>query len=275
MASAIEILSWTLASGRRPQAFLDAWWVAAALGSVGGERRVAMARRLLALSPHYLLGHRPWRAGDAALAEAFAAMQASRQRIFDRVFLPDVGVGGTFLDYGCGPGCLSVAAARYAERVVGVDISSGVLACARVLSVAPNLTYVTAPTGLDALPDASVHAVGSLAVLQHLTTEAVDRSLRDWHRLLVPGGRVVAHVVLDSTPDWRREEDWRRDVSVTGRARYRLGLHCFARPASWYEARLAAHGFAVVDVLPIAVRTGDVFDDVCAQHLVVARRDHR
>lgn len=275
MARAAEILAWTLARGRRPQAFLDAWWIALALRAVTGERRAAVARRLLALSPHYLLGHVPWRTSDATLVEAFAAMQASRQRLFERVFAPDVPAEATFLDYGCGPGCFAVAAARHARQVVAADVSSGVLACARVLSVAPNLTYVAVPAGLDALPDASVDVVGSLAVLQHLATDAVERSLRDWRRLLVPGGRVVAHVVLDTARDWRSEEDWRRDTSVTGRARFHLGLHCFARSASWYEARFTAHGFVDVDVSPVATRSGDVFDDVCTQHLVVARKADR
>ncbi len=268
----LDVVAWRLARGRRPQAFLDAWWVTRLLARVPERRRAQVARRILALSPHYFLNHNNWRVSDAALARQFTALQVSRVRLFDALLGPFVSPESVVLDFGCGPGLLSRAAAQHAKRVIAVDTASGVLACARVLSAADNITYLHAHGDLAEVPDASVDVVCSVAVLQHLSSDAIDHCLRIWRRVLADGGRAVVHVVLDSAEGWRQEEDWVADTSAGGRARYRLGLHCFARSAEWYASRFVQHGFGCVEIVPVRSLADDNFDDVCGQHVVMAQR---
>lgn len=68
------------------------------------------------------------------------------------------------LDFGCGVGRLTVPLAQVTGRAVGVDISPGMLAEAR-LHTTPGLTFV------DAIPSGPFDWVMSLIVLQHIPPE--------------------------------------------------------------------------------------------------------
>jgi SAM-dependent methyltransferase len=78
-------------------------------------------------------------------------------------FTPD-----TALDFGCGVGRLSLPMASHARRVIGVDISQGMLRIARQQAQARRVTGVEF---LPTAPDETVDWVNSFIVFQHIPPE--------------------------------------------------------------------------------------------------------
>lgn len=109
------------------------------------------------------------------------------------------------LDFGCGIGRLTRAlATRYAE-VVGVDISSSMLAQARQLHAhLVNVRFVeNAQTRLDFLADASVDIVYSVITLQHIPAALQRGYVQEFLRVLAPGGLAVFQIASGYARDWR------------------------------------------------------------------------
>ena len=146
-----------------------------------------------------------WQAGGA-VATGFDDYDDLPERVlgyptvFSALRLGDTDVR-TLLDYGCGPGKVSLRVAeRHDVRVEAVDISPGMLEIARTRRAHPRIDYhlLTGP-GLDFLADGSVDAamccyvfinVGDLDRIRAIAAEA--------YRVLRPGGRFA---VLDTNPD--------------------------------------------------------------------------
>ncbi|MEZ5288914.1 MAG: methyltransferase domain-containing protein [Vicinamibacterales bacterium] len=253
-------LLWALTMGRTSQSFLDAGWVAGLMAATPGAARPEMARRLLALSPHYFTTPRGGRSRQAHRADECRRIAASRQRIFDALLAPRLPADAVVLDYGCGPGFLSAILARHAAHVYAVDVSRGALACAAALNAAPNLRYLRANAGdLAAIPDGGVDLACSLAVAQHLPDTVLADVLATMRSKLKPGGLLLCHVQLDDAA-WRTEDGWRTDRSAVGRLRFRYGLHCFRRSHAVVLGLLTAAGFVDATLLPMASLT-DVPDD--------------
>ncbi|WP_391530856.1 class I SAM-dependent methyltransferase, partial [Candidatus Frankia nodulisporulans] len=189
------------------QNFLGARWVPVLLATTPARYRRSMALRLLSLSPHYFQPDEHDR--DAAAERNRRSRVILAHDLLGRYLLPDDDV----LDVGCGPGYLAAAVAPRVHALTAVDVSRGVLACARVLNPAPNLEYLVAEdfhrSGRD------VDVVYCIAVVQHLTDEVVAAALRDWHGALRPGGRLLLHVVIDD-PAWRTEAQWRAERGLVG-----------------------------------------------------------
>jgi len=112
--------------------------------------------------------------------------------------VPHLREGLRVLDVGSGPGTITVDLARRVGpgEVVGVDASADVVAKAAGLAVSAGVDNVEFRVG-DAyaleFPDASFDVVHAHQVLQHLA-RPVD-ALREWRRLLKPGGVVAARDV--------------------------------------------------------------------------------
>ena len=97
------------------------------------------------------------------------------------------------LDYGCGVGRLSRALAARYEQVISVDISEAMLREARTANAAfPNIRFVRG-SGLDVLSiaPASVDFIYSNLVLQHSPREVQRNLIREFCRVLAPGGVLV------------------------------------------------------------------------------------
>jgi ubiquinone/menaquinone biosynthesis C-methylase UbiE len=105
------------------------------------------------------------------------------------------------VDFGCGVGRLSAALARHFAEVIGVDISAPMLEQARrldrsegrcrfVLNEADNLAF---------LADDSVDLVYSSLVLQHMPPQLAARYLREFVRVLAPGGVAIFQVASRPT----------------------------------------------------------------------------
>src|SRR5260370_9855662 len=117
------------------QNFLGARWVERVVGSSPASVRERVALRFLSLSPHYFY--------NRDIQREDARNRWSRQILTDELIAPHLTSRSRVLDYGCGPGYLAAAVAEKAAHVDAVDISRGVLACARVLNGRPNITYRT------------------------------------------------------------------------------------------------------------------------------------
>jgi SAM-dependent methyltransferase len=106
-------------------------------------------------------------------------------------FAPYVGPRHTVVDFGCGGGF--VLAGLDAGERIGIEVNDAARAAA-------NGRGVRAVASAAELPDGCADVVISNHALEH--TLAPVAELRELHRLLKPGGRLVLWLPLD---DWRRE----------------------------------------------------------------------
>jgi SAM-dependent methyltransferase len=254
----MRALAGVLASGGS-QNFLGARWVATTIRHAPPRWQRDMARRFLALSPHYFYA-------EDRQAEATRNQESRAQLVEDllaQYLQPDMRV----IDYGCGPGYCAIAVAPSVSAVEAVDISTGVLACAATLNGAPNIYYET-PAECGCRPEL-VDLAYSFAVVQHLSDATLVEALAVLRRRLRPDGTLLIHFALPED-DWRTEQEWRDDTTLRGRARLRIGLNCFGRSSSMMTELLNQAGFDRVRIEPLAGHTG-VDDDIAKQHWAIAR----
>jgi SAM-dependent methyltransferase len=245
------------------QNFLGARWVERVVDSSPGPLRKRLALHFLSLSPHYFY--------DSDRLEEDARNRRSRQLIADRLIIPQVTGQSHVLDYGCGPGYLAAAVADKVARVDAVDISRGVLACARVINPRPNIAYQALAQFQAERGPARVDMAYSFAVVQHLRTSALSQMLDLLAAAVRPEGLLMLHFA-QTEGDWRTEQQWERDTSLTGRAKLRYGLNCFGRSAAEMTAMVGERGFTDVTVSPLSESLDNLNDDVREQHLLTARR---
>ncbi|PSK97164.1 methyltransferase family protein [Murinocardiopsis flavida] len=127
---------------------------------------------------------------DEFLASGAADVDASMRR------LAELGIGHgaeRALDFGCGAGRLSNALAAHFDTVVAVDISAPMLAEARRLDRSGGRIDFrhNDTTDLADLPDHSVDLVYCDLVLQHLPPALARGYLREFLRVVRPGGALV------------------------------------------------------------------------------------
>lgn len=139
------------------------------------------------------LQHKPL---DRALLDRFAA--GTRDR-------------GPVCDLGCGPGHVARYLKEQGVNVVGYDLSPKMLEAARLLN--PGITFRQAD--MTSLDDANESWAGIVAFysLIHIPPPEIARTLREFRRLLQPGGvLLLAFHVGDETlhlDDW-----WEQKVNV-------------------------------------------------------------
>lgn len=261
--------------GSGSQVFLGARWVRRLLKAAPPSRRWYIALWLLSLSPHYFYpepgGSRSARWMERLRSE-FRRLRRSRAHIAEKVVAGYIGPGMTVLDFGCGPGFLSVALSDQAAEVIACDISDGVLACAEVVNPAPNVHYtLVPPSGPLPLSQESVDVICSFAVLQHVAEDDLRVLLHEFHRVLRRDGLALWHFPVDKD-DWRSEEAWRADTSLRGRLRLKYGLNCFGRSRADVLGAIETAGFTRPDVIRLGT-FGDLHDvDLEDQELFVCRK---
>jgi len=244
------------------QNFLGARWVEQIIDATPAPSRERVALRFLALSPHYFYG-RDIRAEDAR-------NRRSRQVLAEMLVAPHLTPTTRALDYGCGPGYLAAAVAGQAAHVDAIDISRGVLACARALNGRPNITYRT-PEEFHASGD-QVDVAYSFAVIQHLRTYVLEQVLTRLAAAVRSGGVLILHFATAES-GYRTEAQWLADNSLAGRMRLRYGLNCFARTPGEMTDLLARHGFGNAEVHSLSAVLSLPDDDIPDQELVTARRE--
>jgi SAM-dependent methyltransferase len=111
---------------------------------------------------------------------------------------------GRALDFGCGLGRLSQALAPRFERVDGVDIAPSMVAQARDANQHPGRCHyhVNGADNLSLFPDASFDFIYSNIVLQHVEPQFAKRYVREFFRLLAPGGLAVFQIPSELSPDF-------------------------------------------------------------------------
>ncbi len=137
--------------------------------------------------------------------ELWGRLADSRVRRTVRELVGEAG-GGTVLEVGCGTGAVLVELARdnTAGTTIGVDLAPGMSAAARRRIERAGLERTEVRSGnacrLD-LADGSVDTLTSSYVLDILSSEDVLVGLREFRRVLRPGGRLV---LVSVTPGERR-----------------------------------------------------------------------
>jgi SAM-dependent methyltransferase len=248
------------------QNFLGARWVERAVSSTPPQFREIVALRFLALSPHYFY--------DRNIRAEAQRNATTRRALTDALIAPHLTGDARVIDYGCGPGYFASAVAGKVEHVDAIDISRGVLACAKTLNPAPNITYRTPAQFRGDTPAADL--AYSFAVVQHLTSGALTAALSLLARKIRPGGTLLLHFAVPDPQVWRTEAQWSASTSIAGRARLRYGLHCFGRTAAEMEAAVSRSGFTDIDIRHLSgslTVPGD--EDITQQHWLTARRAPR
>lgn len=111
------------------------------------------------------------------------------------------------VDIGCGEGYLTLEAARWARKVVGVDRSASVLARARQLADRRKVTNVVWKRGeIEKVPAAD--GAFDVALLSQTLHHATDpgRAIHEAARVLRPGGRVLILDLRTHDEDWVRHK---------------------------------------------------------------------
>ena len=245
------------------QNFLGARWVEYLVDSSPVKVREHVALRLLSLSPHYFY--------DPDIRAEAERNRLSRQVLADVLIAPHLNKAMRVLDYGCGPGYMSHAVAERVDHVYAVDISRGVLACAKALNGRSNITFLRPAEARQRAE--IVDLAYSFAVVQHLRTETLLDVLGLIANRLRPDGGLFLHFAVPGQEGWRTEAEWTADQSMVGRAKLHYGLNCFGRSADEMKALVTSCGFTNVMVQSLSgtiAVPGD--DDIIHQHWLTARR---
>jgi SAM-dependent methyltransferase len=142
---------------------------------------------------HTELAHKPF---DRELLDGFAA------RVKDR---------GTVADLGCGPGMVAAyLAAQGVNGVIGVDLSPNMVAQATRLY--PGIDFRVGDYGTLDAADGAWGGITAFYSLIHTQRSAIQAVLREFHRVLAPGGLLlfsyhVGREVRHASEWWGAEVD--------------------------------------------------------------------
>lgn len=92
------------------------------------------------------------------------------------------------LDFGCGAGRLTQALCAHFDAVDGVDIAAGMLEHARRLDRGGATWHLHTAADLSLFPDGRFDFVYTSITLQHMPPALMRRYLREFPRVLAPGG---------------------------------------------------------------------------------------
>jgi SAM-dependent methyltransferase len=98
---------------------------------------------------------------------------------------------GVVLDFGCGVGRLTQALGYYFDSCTGVDISDVMVQQARSLNELPHCRYLATSNIPLPFPADAFSFVYSNIVLQHIPRRFAKKYLREFVRVLKPGGLLV------------------------------------------------------------------------------------
>lgn len=111
---------------------------------------------------------------------------------------------GRALDFGCGLGRLSQSLAPHFESVDGVDIAPSMIEQARELNRFPERCFyhVNSAGDLSLFPAESFDLIYSNIVLQHMEPQFAKGYIREFFRLLAPGGLAVFQIPSELSPEF-------------------------------------------------------------------------
>ncbi|MDQ3133023.1 MAG: class I SAM-dependent methyltransferase [Acidobacteriota bacterium] len=272
----MNVVKWGATLGKEPQNFLGAKWIQAFLKRVPESKKHLWALRILSLSPHYFLeGDNPKYSGmsnEDYLHASFNVNKISREDIYRKILKPYLKSDFEVLDYGCGPGFLAKATAPHVKKIYAVDISSGTIACAKIINSAENIEYIVSDkAGIESVPDGKIDAVYSFAVIQHLTDKVFEIILENCRRKLKPDGQLILHIQLEDNI-WQTEEYWQNGKSIKSKIKYQYGLHCFGRSEREYTEIVSQHRFGDIKIKKIEGYSEEYADELDSQRILTARK---
>lgn len=135
--------------------------------------------------------------------------------------------GGAALDFGCGVGRLTQALSQWHDEAHGVDISGPMITKGRELAQAhPNCTlHLNQNQHLGLFPDQRFDFVYSRIVLQHMEPQLAQNYIREFIRVLKPGGICAFQV-----PSTVRPRDANPAVSTAWVAKAKAKLTVLSHP---------------------------------------------
>lgn len=138
--------------------------------------------------------------------------------------------GKTVLDVGAA--CGSIAwGFRSQCHTVGIDVNNHMIELGRK-KYAPMPLYVCDSVNLHLFGDGDFDFIHSAQVAEHFKPELVPFILREWHRVLAPGGLIFC--ALDTVELFARQGRTLATEDPT---------HVCVRPLAWWHEQLAAAGF--------------------------------
>jgi len=168
--------------------------------------------------------------------------------------------GDRILDVGCGPGFYVTELLEAVGRegsVVGVDVSADMLAVAAKRAAGhDNVTFHEANATSLPVPDASFERAVCVQVLEYVRD--VPAALREMHRALRPGGRMLVWDVDWATVSWHAIDHqlmrrvlaaWDKHLTHTSLPRT---LAAQLRNAGFQDVQMDAHTFATTELIPDA-----------------------
>lgn len=218
----------------------------------GLERTAATWERLAQRDPLWAVLVRPDKRGGRWSPEEFYATgerEIEALMTYVELVLPSLPRGDA-LDFGCGVGRLTLPLSGYFLRVTGLDISEGMLELARRRDVEGRCRFlVNRRPDLSLLPDASFDLVYSSITLQHVPPSAARSYIREFVRVLRPGGLAVFQL-----PEKRRLTLAGRLADLVPGLRRALsaGIEMHGAPREEVVGTLEAAGARVLDVQPDA-----------------------
>jgi len=187
------------------------------------------------------------------------------------------------LDFGCGAGRLTQALGRHYEQVTGVDVAAGMVELAKRHNPTPGrVSFVHNPrSDLRRFDSDHFDLVFSLITLQHVPPELIEVYVREFVRIVRPGGALYfqiptsAPVAARETKQWSFYPPtmWTRLKRWTGRWFRRTtgigdAMHTNALPAERVRAILAESGAELVATIDHPM-------DQCGSLIYVARKPAR
>lgn len=124
------------------------------------------------------------------------------QRIKDHMLKKDF-KGKRLLDIGAGEGYVTIEMAKIGLKVVALDISQVALDNISRYMLQfnlPNITLIHSSADKIPIKSHSVHYIVANAILEHIPNEA--ETIREWKRVLKPGGRMMIVVPLSYKYLW-------------------------------------------------------------------------
>lgn len=150
------------------------------------------------------------------------------------------------LDAGCGTGVNILRLHSRVRSIVGIDYAWGLLErCQKRIQAHEigNARLCNASTTAIPLPDRSVDRVLCLSVMQYLNDEEFRRALREFVRVLAPGGVVILHVKNLSSLYWST-------LWIAKKLKAFLGISTrieYFRSFRWYVSELESANYRILD----------------------------
>jgi len=152
----------------------------------------------------------------------------------------------TLLDVGCGTGVNLVRFHSRVRKIIGLDYTLGSLErCQNRIQThcIQNARICLASATAIPLPDCSVDRILCVSVLQYLSDIEVGQALREFVRVLAPGGTIILHVKNLSSIYWTTLRAAKKVKTLLGRPTQCYNL----RPFGWYMKQLANLNCSIQD----------------------------